>query len=374
MGNKILIVDDEQFNREMLGDMLNVQYDILEAADGRKAINLMNDRIKDISVVLLDLIMPEVDGLYVLNIMKERGWMNNVPVIVISAEHSVEVETKALKYGVIDFIHKPFINSLVKQRIKNVLDLFTYRKKLEEQINVQSDVLEKTNILLRRQTLDLEQNNEKIMDVLGTLVETRNLESLNHIRRVKGYTEILANEYLIQNPKCGMSEKDIKVVVSASALHDIGKISLSDTLVLKEEKYTAEEFSKMTAHTTNGVEIVRKVRDVWDHNYGKVCEDICLSHHERWDGKGYPNHLLGDQIPLCAQIVGLAEVYEALTNKRSYREAFSKDKAYEMIINGECGAFNPKLIACFKIKKADLENYSIESVFNDDFLDLYPES
>lgn len=358
MKGKVLIVEDVQLNREILSDMLEDEYEIRTASDGRKAINLMNNEIDSISVVLLDLIMPDVDGFYVLGIMKERGWMDKIPVIVISGENSIDVETKALKYGVNDFIHKPFNINLVKQRISNIMNLYRYRRQLEERISVQTDVLEKTNVLLRRQAFELHQNNEKIIDILGTVVESRNLESGEHIHRVKGYTEILALKYMELYPESGMTKKQARLIASASALHDIGKIAIPDSILLKPGRFSPEEFQIMTTHTSKGAEILKEISDVWDRDYGKSCYDICLYHHERWDGNGYPNHLKGDEIPLSAQLVSVADVYDALVSERCYKDAFTSEQAYRMITEGECGEFNPKVMECFKQCHKEFENFS----------------
>ena len=365
MRNKVLIVDDIELNRDILSDMLESDYDILTASDGRQAINIMNSEIDNIAAVLLDLVMPEVDGFYVLNLMKERDWMKDIPVVIISGDATIEVETRALKFGVNDFIHKPFNVNLVRQRIKNITDLYNYRKQVEARFTTQTDILEKTNILLRRQAYELHQNNARIIDILGTVVESRNLESGQHIHRVKGYTHLLAMEYLRLNPDCGLTKQKAKQIASASALHDIGKIAIPDSILLKPGRFTEEEFEIMTAHTTKGAQIVKEMSDIWDEEYGNICYDICLNHHERWDGKGYPRQLKGEAIPLSAQLVSIADVYDALVSERCYKDAFSPSQAYEMIVNGECGQFNPKLIECFKNLKEKFEtfepdNYSID--------------
>ena len=362
MRNKVLIVDDVELNRDILSDMLSPDYDILTASDGRQAINIMNSEINNIATVLLDLVMPEVDGFYVLNIMKERDWMKDIPVVIISGDATVEVETRALKFGVNDFIHKPFNVNVVRQRIKNITDLYNYRKQVEERFNTQTDILEKTNILLRRQAYELHQNNARIIDILGTVVESRNLESGQHIHRVKGYTQLLALEYMKLYPESGMTKKQAQLIASASALHDIGKIAIPDSILLKPGRFTQEEFEIMTSHTSKGADIVKEMSDIWDEEYGKVCYEICLYHHERWDGKGYPKHIKEDEIPIAAQLVSIADVYDALVSERCYKDAFTPSQAYEMIINGECGQFNPKLIECFKNLKEVFENFDAENL------------
>ena len=186
-----------------------------------------------------------------------------------------------------------------------------------------------------------------MIDILGTVVEYRNLESGQHIERVKGYTKLLAEQLMKDYPEYGLTSDKVSVITSASALHDIGKIAIPDAILMKPGKLTQEEFEYMKSHTTKGGEILNSIKNVWDEEYGKVSYEICRHHHERYDGRGYPDGLKGEQIPLSAQIVSIADVYDALVNERVYKSAFSKEKAFQMIVTGECGVFSPKLLDCF---------------------------
>ncbi len=353
MNDKILVVDDSEINRELLSDILERDYEILTAAHGEEAIEKLNTLEDKISIVLLDLQMPKLDGFGVLAAMRERGWLERIPVLVITGEQSTIVESECFKLGVSDFIHKPFEPSLVRMRVKNIVDLFTYKKSLEDKVAMQTKTLREQYKLLKEQATKLKETNVRIIDILGMVVEFRNLESGEHINRVKGFTEILAKQFMVDFPEYGLDAHAIEMIVSSSSLHDVGKIAIPDNILLKPGRLTNEEFECMKSHTTKGCDVLNSIEGIWDEEYHKYAYDICRHHHERYDGRGYPDGLKGDDIPISAQLVSLADVYDALVSERCYKKAFPKDKAAEMIIGGECGVFSPKILASFgKITKA----------------------
>ncbi len=355
MRNKILIVDDTEIKREMLAVVLGDDYNIIEASNGRQAMNIIEESKDEIMAILLDLIMPEVSGYDVLKYVKEIGLLDKAPVLVISTESTYETERECLKLGVSDFIRKPFDNVIVKRRVENVIDLFMYRNNLEDKVKMQTENLERQNKLLEKQAREIRESNEKIIDVLGTVVEYRNLESGEHIKRVKGFTRILAMKAAEKYPEYNLTQKRIDVIVAASSLHDVGKIAIRDSVLLKPGKLTRDEFEYIKSHTIKGCEILEQIDGAWDKDYAKTSWDICRYHHERYDGKGYPEGLVGEKIPLSAQIVSIADVYDALVSKRVYKDAIQKEKAYHMILMGECGVFSPKLMQCFRESKEELE-------------------
>lgn len=357
---KILVADDAEINREILSEMLSADYEIEMAEDGVKALNILEKCIDEISAFLLDLHMPKVNGFTVLDEMKKRDWMKKLPVLVISAEDSMSAEKHCLEMGVADFIHRPFEESIVKNRVRNIIDLYSYKNKLEKKVEKQTIALRKQCGLLQQQAEVLKKNNEKIVEILATVVENRNLESGQHIRRVKGFTRILACQMMKRYPEYGLDESMVEKIVSASSLHDIGKIAITDKILLKPGKLTDDEFEYMKSHTTRGGEIINSIEDIWDDDYRKLCYDICRYHHERYDGKGYPDGLSGNEIPVSAQIVSVADVYDALVCERIYKDAIPKEKAYHMILNGECGVFSPKLMECFRKSKSDFEKLADE--------------
>ena len=347
MRNKILIVDDSFINRELLTEMLEDEYEVITCENGLQALELMEENYNELAIILLDLVMPVLDGVGFLKALQNKPIMKDIPILVISGETNVETEIKCFDYGVFDFIKKPFDNRLVKKRIKNAVDLYMYKNNLEERVAEQTSVISEQYNLLKHQADQLAKSNVSIIEILGTIVEYRNLESGVHIQRVKSYTRILGEQLMEDYPEYNLTSKQLNVIVSASALHDVGKIAIPDSILLKPGRLTKEEFEYMKEHTTKGCEIINNIRGVWSEEYAKASYEICRHHHERYDGRGYPDGLLGENIPISAQLVAVADVYDALVNERVYKSAFSADKAFNMIINGECGTFSPKLMDCF---------------------------
>lgn len=352
MRDKVLIVDDIELNREMLSVILEQDYSIVEAQDGQCALELLRIHNDEFAVVLLDLIMPNIDGYKVLRIMNEKGWLSKIPVLVISGESAIAAEKYCFELGVSDFIRKPFDNAVVKNRVKNIVDLFQYKNSLEEKVENQTETMQHQYDLLQVQAAKLQESNERIIDILGTVVESRDLESGEHIMRVKGFTKLLATQLMRDYPEYGLTKELIEVITSASALHDIGKIAIPDSILLKPAKLTSDEYEFMKSHTTRGCLILENIEGVWNDLYAKVSYDICRYHHERYDGGGYPDKLAGEDIPISAQIVGIADVYDALVSERVYKAAYSEEEAFHMIVTGECGLFSPKLLQGFcKVRK-----------------------
>ncbi len=321
MHRKILIVDDSDINRGILKEILKGEHPVMEAADGREALERLEEFYDDIAVVLLDLIMPEMDGFAVLEVMKKKGWMEKIPVLVITGEDSVEIERKSFEYGASDFVRKPFDNILVKRRVNNITDLYMYKDRLELKVEEQTKTLQEQNELLKVQAERLKENNARILDALGTIVESRNLESGEHIKRVKDFTRILAEELMKDYPEYELTPDKVDVIVSASSMHDIGKIAIPDNILLKPARLTQEEFECMKTHTTRGCDILKSIKGAWDDKYGEACYEICRYHHERYDGRGYPDGLVGEEIPIAAQIVSGAEVYDAHVSETVYKGA-----------------------------------------------------
>ena len=359
MSNTVLVVDDMEINRDILTEILNEEYRVETAEDGQRALEMIEEKQDELAVVLLDLMMPEVDGFAVLKVMQEKGWIERIPVLIISGETSVKAERKCFDYHISDFIRKPFDNALVKKRVRNVVNLFQYQRNLEDKVQEQTKTLWEQNELLRLQADRLKKSNTNIIEILGTVVEYRDFESGEHINRVKGYTRILAERLATEYPEYGLDQEMIDVIVSASALHDVGKIAIPDNILLKPGKLTDEEFACMKTHTTRGGEILQNIRNAWDDEYGEISYQICRHHHEKFDGRGYPDGLVGDEIPIAAQIVSTADVYDALVNDRVYKDAFPKEEAFRMITEGECGKFNPKLLECFRIERKAFEELKV---------------
>lgn len=355
MADKVLIVDDMEINRELLQEMLKDKYEIALAENGQQALQIMEKEKDKLAVVLLDLIMPEMDGFAVLEWMEEKKLIGEIPVIVISGETSAEAEKKCFDYGVSDFIKKPFSGAIVRRRIQNIANLFSYQNQLEEKVEMQTEVLRKQNKTLQMQAKKLKENNIRIIDILGNVVESRNLESGEHVKRVKGFARILGYQLMKDYPEYGLTKERVEMIAEASALHDVGKIAIPDNVLLKPGRLTEEEFELMKSHTTRGCDILDHIEGIWEDDYRQTSYEICRHHHERYDGRGYPDRLAGEDIPLCAQIVSIGDCYDALVSERVYKSAFTKEEAFHMITHGECGVFSPKLMESFRNARKEFE-------------------
>lgn len=252
MRNKILIVDDSFINRELLTEMLEDEYEVITCENGLQALELMEKNYNELAIILLDLVMPVLDGVGFLKALQNKPIMKDIPILVISGETNVETEIKCFDYGVFDFIKKPFDNRLVKKRIKNAVDLYMYKNNLEERVAEQTSVISEQYDLLKIQADQLAKSNVSIIEILGTIVEYRNLESGEHIQRVKSYTRILGEQLMEDYPEHNLTSQQLNVIVSASALHDVGKIAIPDSILLKPGRLTKEEFEYMKEHTTKG--------------------------------------------------------------------------------------------------------------------------
>lgn len=343
--DKILIVDDEEVNRIILKSIFEEQYEVLEAANGKEALSLIDENSGKLVVVFLDLMMPVLNGFGVLDYMKEKGYMDRIPVILITGDATAESEEKGYDYGVSDIIHKPFAPRVVMRRTRNIIDLYASYNEMEKQ-------LEKRTRKLRESEEKLRNNNEFLVNALSSVVEFRSMESGEHIRRVKFFTRIMLKYVLKYFPEYQLTEEDAEMIIRASALHDLGKIAIPDAILLKPGKLTPEEFEIMKQHSVYGSELLEKFKQE-DNQFYRYCYEICRHHHERYDGTGYPDQLKGEEIPISAQIVSLVDVYDALVSKRVYKEAYTNELAVEMIKNGECGQFSPKILECFDLAKED---------------------
>lgn len=328
---KIMIVDDAEINRQILMAILGEEYQYVEAENGRQALHMMQQDLT-IELILLDINMPQMDGFQVLERMNKFGWINEIPVIMISSEEKKEVIERAYIYGAQDYIRRPFDAFIVRRRVQNTLNLYRNQKRLMQMVSDQ--IYEK------------EENNNLMIGILSHVVEFRNSESGEHILHIRTITDLLLRQIIQKTDEYQLSETDIATITTASALHDIGKINIPESIINKPGKLTREEFEIMKSHTTTGADIIHQMSANQEKPLLRVAWKICRWHHERWDGHGYPDGLRGEQIPISAQVVALADVYDALTSRRCYKEAYDHDTALDMILAGECGAFNPLLLEC----------------------------
>ncbi len=330
MKQKILIVDDSEMNRSILADMLGEEFDIIEAVNGVEAVAFMRGHEDDIALVLLDIVMPQMDGFEVLAVMNKSHWIDIIPVIMISAEMTPTYVDRAYDLGVTDYISRPFDGRIVRRRVMNTIMLYAKQKKL-------------TN-MVTEQIYEKEKNNSLMIEILSNIVEFRNGESGLHVLHIHTITEMLLKRLIQRTDQYGLTHSDIALISNASALHDIGKIAVPESILNKPGRLTDEEFAVIKTHSAEGASMLERIPLRQDEPLIKVGYQICRWHHERYDGKGYPDGLKGDDIPIAAQVVSLADVYDALTSQRVYKPAYTHQKTMEMILNGECGTFNPILL------------------------------
>ena len=329
----ILIVDDAEFNRDILKEFMGETYNYLEAENGNQAIQIMGEN-PGIDLMLLDINMPMTDGFEVLEWMKHSQCIEETPVIMISSEESVETMRKAYEMGITDYITRPFDSVIVKKRVQNTLGLYANQKRL---INVVVD-----------QVYEKEENNNIMIRILSNVLGSRNSESSEHILHIRTATEMMLRQLIKTTDAYRLTETDIAIITTASSLHDIGKIRIPEEILNKPGRLTDEEFKIMKTHSELGAAIIRDMHFLEDNPLVHTAWEICRWHHERWDGKGYPDGLKGEEIPISAQVVSITDVYDALTSERCYKKAFDHDTAIQMILDGQCGQFNPILLKCLK--------------------------
>lgn len=328
----ILIVDDSALNRMVLIEILGKEnYTFLEAENGQQAVELL-DCHPEIDLLLLDITMPEIDGFGVLETMNQYHWIEETPVIMISAEDAYSFIERAYDLGASDYITRPFDARVVCCRVSNTLMLYAKKKRLVQ--------------MVAEQVYEKEKVSNTMISILSHIVEFRNNESGLHVVHIRTITELLLRRLRKKTDRYPLTEADISLISTASALHDIGKINIPEQILNKPGRLTKEEFEIVKTHSAVGEHMLRQIPFNQNEPLVKIAREICRWHHERWDGRGYPDGLKGDEIPISAQVVSLADVYDALTSERCYKAAFDHETALNMIVNGECGAFNPLLLEC----------------------------
>ncbi len=349
---QILIVDDSEMNREILTEMLQDDFRILEAENGEEALKMLKQYDTGISLMLLDIVMPVMNGFEVLAAMAREHWMDDIPVIMISSEGSEDYIRRAYEMGIADYIRRPFDAKIVYQRVFNTIKLYAKQRRL---ISLVAD-----------QIYEKEKNNRMMVGILSQIVEFRNGESGPHVLHIQTLTRLLLERLVQKTGQYGLSWSEQYMISMASALHDIGKIGIDEKILNKSGKLTKEEFDIMKTHTLIGATMLENLKMYQGEILLEVAYQICRWHHERYDGKGYPDGLVGEKIPISAQVVSLADAYDALISDRVYKKAYSHEQAVKMILNGECGAFNPVLLECL----TDIQDH-LKEVVNSDFVENF---
>lgn len=335
--NTILIVDDDEINRGILDNLFSAFYEVEEAENGEIGLSMIQENQEKYCAVLLDVVMPVMDGLEVLRRLKSRGLLEKIPVFLITAEASDSTMKEAYRLGVMDVISKPVIPYIVIRRINSVVELFRARKRL-------GNVVEQQQSKLLAQAEKIISLNQGMIESLSTAIEFRSGESGEHVRRIREITE-----YILKHTEFGegLNEEQIRQIGLGAIMHDVGKIAIPDAILNKPGRLTAEEFEVMKTHTLQGAALLEKIPQLREQEAYIYAYDIARHHHERFDGRGYPDGLKGEEITPWAQVVSIADVYDALSCKRVYKDAFSRETVVEMIKDGQCGTFNPRLLDCF---------------------------
>ena len=341
---RVMIIDDNEINRELLKNIFENSYKTEEAENGREGLEKILDHAEYLSAILLDVVMPEMDGIEVMRELNARGVQKKVPVFLITADPRDEIVREAYSLGVMDVIGKPVVPYVVKRRVDSVVELFEARKRLLNRVEEQESEI----FAQAQRIIEL---NKGMIEALSTAIEFRSGESGEHVRRIHDITA-----YMLENTPLGngLSKEEKKQIAIASIMHDVGKIAVPDAILNKPGKLTPDEFEIMKTHTIKGAELLERIPQMKRHNAFKYAYDIARHHRERYDGRGYPDGLKGGEITVWAQIVSLADVYDALVSKRVYKDAYSVDQAVEMIRTGQCGVFDPVLMESFLACEADI--------------------
>ena len=339
--SRVLLVDDSKMNRMMLAEILGDSYHVLEAENGKECIEKLQEEAGNIALVLLDINMPIMDGFEVLKAMNANHTIEDIPVIMISSEDSDATIRRSYELGASDYVNRPFDARIVYRRVTNTIKLYAKQRRLVQMVSDQ--------IRARENDTDI------LVGVLSHIVEFRNGESGPHVRHIRTITELLLHHLLDISSRYPLTAEQQDHIPLASALHDIGKIAIDEKILNKPGRLTPEEFELVKTHSMRGAEMLHDLDNFGEQPLLQTAYEIARWHHERWDGRGYPDGLKGDEIPISAQLVSLADVYDALTSERCYKKAFSHEKAVQMILNSECGAFNPLLLQCLTDIQADLK-------------------
>ncbi|MBP5607633.1 MAG: response regulator [Lachnospiraceae bacterium] len=347
----ILISDDDEENRNYLRSLFQEDYTVAVTENGRQAMEFLMQNHQDVAILLLDVHMPVVDGRALLKVLKVKKVTDRIPIVMMTTTLDSDLVKECYDNGAVDFILKPFTPEIVVGRVKNTISLYHSSAQLKSIISQQTAQIKEKN-------QELKAFNDRLMEVMSSIVEFRNLESNAHIKKIKGISRILAQAMIkLYGKEYRLTPEKVEIIESASALHDIGMIAIPDAILLKPGKLTPDEFEVVKSHTTRGCEILEQIKELQNKDYIEVSYNICRHHHEKYDGSGYPDHLAGDAIPIEAQIVSIADVYDSLISDRSYRDAFDMDKAYSMIISGDAGAFSEKILDCFKRSRLLIEAF-----------------
>ena len=350
----ILILENDEASRKELADIFRDEYKILEVSNEKEGLDVLRAHISSLAAILVNLTIVIKGNFQVLQKLSQRNVLNQIPFIMITSEETAEYEKKGFEYGIISCVRKPFYPDALKQMVDNVIQVFQYKRQLEITVKGQTEKMKDT--VLKAAAEKQRHTTHVLIESLSNIIEFRNLESEHHVKRIREFTFSLGKSVMHLYPEYELTEEIIDVIGWASSLHDIGKIVIPDNIILKPAKLNADEYEIIKSHTTKGAEIIERVIHLDNQLFCEYAYDIARHHHEKYDGKGYPDGLKGEDISIAAQIVSLVDVYDALSSKRVYKAAYDTEKAYQMVINGHSGSFSPKLLKAFTEVRKEFEN------------------
>ena len=343
--NCILIIDDSLLNRTIFREMFREEYTVLEAGDGREGLDVIEEREQELAAILLDIVMPKMDGFALLEILQKRMVVKRVPIFMITSVYSEETCIKAFQMGVMDVVRKPFSKNVTKHRIESIIELFAMRYRMGQELDVHKEEL-------HHKEKEIQELHYVLIESLAAAIEFRSCEAGEHVNRIYDLTKFFLERTAFGE---GLSAQEKEQIAMAAILHDVGKIAIPDHILNKPGKLTKDEFEVMKQHTVQGCELLQSISKMQNSALYGYAYDICRHHHERWDGQGYPDGLQGEEISAWAQMVGLADVYDALTSERVYKPPYTHEESVQMILNGECGKFNPELMEALSALQADIK-------------------
>ncbi|MEH2941846.1 HD domain-containing phosphohydrolase [Lachnospiraceae bacterium KK002] len=358
--HKILVVDDVESNRMILAEIFRRDYQILEASDVKTTLQILEKSSGETAAVLLDWHLSEEDGSRVLEEMKQKGWMNHIPVLVVTAEQSIDTEKQCIGLGAADMIRKPFDSDVIRKRVDNNISLYQHKNHMEEKVQEQNQILRKQYAVMKLQADKLKKSSQQMIDIVCNILEHHYPEFDENTQTVREISRIIGRKVQAHYPEYKLTDADVEAIAELAALRDIGKLLISDHVLFKPAKLTREEKEYMKSHTAKGCEIMKMMKGIQTPDDHRKSMEICRYHHERYDGKGYPEGLKGDEIPISAQIVSVVDAYHALISERIYKRAYPKEEAYYMVLGGECGIFSPKIMECFRMSRREIEAINSE--------------
>lgn len=352
MRNTVLIVDDDESERSALKQVFEGQYSVAEVENSREAVDYLEDFLNEVIMLLVDIHQMEEDEYRIMCYMKERDKAKQIPIFMIADKEEQDAIELGYQSGAAEIIERPFVRSIIEKRAGNVLELYGHVCYLRKEIQEETKKIQ-------QKTEELKEHHEHLINILRDIITNRNVESVQHIQCVQGYTRILANQYAELYPDAGMTEEKIEMIVQAAQMHDVGKITVPDSVTGRPGRLSPYEMELLKEHTVKGSEIMKVMSEIAEDDYSRICYNVCRYHHEKYDGSGYPEGIKGDDIPIEAQIVGLADMYDVLVNATVNKEAFTPNEAFYKLIKGDCGEISSEMKECLEAARDSLETFTL---------------